>query len=206
MAGRYYRRWHGDQKVLNLEELQWPRTCSPSKSSSMAEMRYQQGRSAAARTASDHRVSAVRQPDCDLCDAIVSDPILSSTYIKRVQSPTRSSGAADRSAVCMRMLHVHAAFPHSPRPPHQRSETRAAGLPIWREGCSRSNLQTHRARVYHPMAPTSPQVRPEATYPATGAPRGYEAQATFNCVSMRTFVWKLACRAWTPPSLRCTRG
>ena len=123
-----------------------------------------------------------------------------------VQSPTRSSGAADRSAVCMRMLHVHAAFPHSPRPPHQRSETRAAGLPIWREGCSRSNLQTHRARVYHPMAPTSPQVRPEATYPATGAPQGYEAQASSNCVSMRTFVWKLACRAWTPPSLRCTRG
>ena len=123
-----------------------------------------------------------------------------------VRSPTRSSGAADWSAICMRMPRVHAAFLHNPRPPHQRSETRAAGCPYSGRGAA-DLTSKHIARVsIRPMAPTSPQVRSEATYPATGAPRGYEAQAASNCVRMRMFVWKLACRAWTPPSLRCTRG
>ena len=45
-AGRYYRGRRRSPKVLNLEELQQPTTCSPSKSSAVAEVRGEQARPA----------------------------------------------------------------------------------------------------------------------------------------------------------------
>ena len=71
-AGRYYRRRHNTPKVLNFEELWCSTTWSASKSSYVAEVRGQLARSAVARTARDHCVGAVRQPDCDKLFAIVS--------------------------------------------------------------------------------------------------------------------------------------
>ena len=71
-AGRYYREQHGPPKVLNFEELQQPKTCSSWKTSAVAEVRGQLARAAVARTARDHRVGAVRAPDCDQFFAIVS--------------------------------------------------------------------------------------------------------------------------------------
>ena len=59
-AGRYSHGRHDIPKVLNFEELQQSMTCSWSKSSSVAEVRGEQARSAAARTADDHCVGAVR--------------------------------------------------------------------------------------------------------------------------------------------------
>ena len=45
-AGRYYRGRRRSPKVLNLEELQQPTTCSLSKTSAVAEVRDEQARSA----------------------------------------------------------------------------------------------------------------------------------------------------------------
>ena len=58
---RYYRGRHGSPKVLNLEELQQPTTCSSSKTSGVAEVRSQLARATAAMTARDHCVGAFRQ-------------------------------------------------------------------------------------------------------------------------------------------------
>ena len=71
-AGRYYRERHRSPNVLNLEKLWLPTTCSASKKSSVAEVRSQLGRPAAARTARDHRVGAVRAADRFSLFAIVS--------------------------------------------------------------------------------------------------------------------------------------
>ena len=65
-AGRYSHRRHDSPKVLNFEELWCSMTSSASKSSCVAEVRGQLARSAVARTARDHRVGAVRHPDCNL--------------------------------------------------------------------------------------------------------------------------------------------
>ena len=45
-AGRYYRGRLVAPHVLNFEELQQPTTCSPSKASAVAEVRYEQVRPA----------------------------------------------------------------------------------------------------------------------------------------------------------------
>ena len=45
-AGRYYRGRRRSPKVLNLEELQQPTTCSLSETSAVAEVRDEQARSA----------------------------------------------------------------------------------------------------------------------------------------------------------------
>ena len=65
MTARYYRAPRGAPKVLNSKQLQPPTTCSSSKSSSVAQVRNEQARSEAARTAHSHCVGAVRQLDCD---------------------------------------------------------------------------------------------------------------------------------------------
>ena len=71
-AGRYYRRRHDTPNVLNFDELWCSKTWSASKTSNMAEVSGELGRSAVAMAARDHRVAAVRQPDCDKLFAIVS--------------------------------------------------------------------------------------------------------------------------------------
>ena len=77
MTARYYRAPRGAPKVLNSKQLQPPTTCSSSKSSSVAQVRNEQARSEAARTAHSHCVGVVRQLDCDRSVfAIVSDLIL----------------------------------------------------------------------------------------------------------------------------------
>ena len=64
-AGRYYRRRHDSPNVLNFDELWSSTTWSASKTSNVAELRGELGRSAVAMAARDHRVGAVRQPECD---------------------------------------------------------------------------------------------------------------------------------------------
>ena len=64
-AGRYYRDTIDSPKVLNLEELQQPTTCSSSKSSAVAEVRGEQARPAKQQRTDYHCVGAVRQPDRD---------------------------------------------------------------------------------------------------------------------------------------------
>ena len=71
-AGRYYRGRHRSPKVLNLEELQQPTTCSPSKSSAVAEVSGEQARPAKQWRTDDHCVGAVRREDRDNFFAIVS--------------------------------------------------------------------------------------------------------------------------------------
>ena len=71
-AGRYYRDTIDSPKVLNLEELWCSMTRSASKNSAVAEVRGELARAAVAMAARDHRVAAVRQPDCDKLFAIVS--------------------------------------------------------------------------------------------------------------------------------------
>ena len=64
-AGRYYRRRHDSPKVVNFEVRWCSTTWSASKTSAVAELRGELARSAAARTARDRCVGAVRQPECD---------------------------------------------------------------------------------------------------------------------------------------------
>ena len=82
--GRYYRGRHDSPNVLNLEELWLPTTCSASKISSEAEVRGELARSAVAIAARDHRVGAVRRPDCDQFRTESIETILSITPTKRV--------------------------------------------------------------------------------------------------------------------------
>ena len=71
-AGRYSHRRHDSPKVLNFEELWCSMTSSASKSSCVAEVRGQLARAAVAMAARDHRVAAVRRPDCNLFGPRVS--------------------------------------------------------------------------------------------------------------------------------------
>ena len=64
-AGRYYRWRHDSPKVLNFEVHWSSTTWSASKTSNVAEVRGELGRSAVAMAARDHRVRAIRRPDCD---------------------------------------------------------------------------------------------------------------------------------------------
>ena len=83
-AGRYSHRRHDVPKVLNFEELWCSMTWSASKTSAVAEVRGELARSAVAIAARDHRVGAVRRPDCDQFRTESIETILSITPTKRV--------------------------------------------------------------------------------------------------------------------------